>query len=304
MNLAQAKERIFKFINEYSTRGEIQDQLSANLADYTYKIPSYLDMAQKTIANSHYINREYRFVHDARTKISDSIFRTTVHEGMPNVWEVAGAKAYCFEVSDKATVKVFAVRNNGTLAPIQTINAFGSATGGYNSYKGIITTNITDIKSIRLSFEGSSVYNIRNVVLFTVPFKSSNDIPNIGYTMYYSMPKDFYKCLSAKIVRNGREFNLPEQWKEPNQLGISAYDKGEVSVIYAAIPQTLDFDTPDDYEFEVSEGLHAAVCYYATALLLQQENISAYYQMMQLYEEAMLNIADNKGQRQTRVKRV
>ena len=87
-----------------------------------------------------------------------------------------------------------------------------------------------------------------------------------------------------KVFRVWRDGELTRRYfQRAGKIGFPAFDDGVVTVEYFAVPQTIGPDTPDAYEFEVSED--AAVClpFFVAAQNLMPDLVVDYSAFLQTY---------------------
>ncbi len=94
------------------------------------------------------------------------------------------------------------------------------------------------------------------------------------------LPERFYQliCCPYEISAAGGE------------LRFSAKISAPFEIEYAKMPENLDYETPDDYEFEVSEDAAAAMPFFVAAQLLMGEDDAAYSRLMNEYQTALINL--------------
>lgn len=304
MNLLEAKKRIAMLINQYSLRGEITSADDANVKDLYYKMPFYLDMAQKHIAETKFIRRFVKISHTLPFSPSNKQFETIEHNGQDIMYDSAKAYAYSFKVDNYAEVYIEGVNQDNTITSLNSI--YADSYGGFKTFKDLIYfPEDSNFKAIRLRFSGDGYYNIKDVALFPVKYQFPDNIPNFGLYIEYDMPSDFGMAIRAEIRKGDDWEDLSDfRWENPTTLAVSAYEKGEIRVEYSAKPKDIDLDTADTAEFEIAEVAQNPMILYATAQLVQKEDYSQYQLLMQQFVEQMVNIKDTHSQlQQTRIKR-
>lgn len=158
-------------------------------------------------------------------------------------------------------------------------------------------------------YNGKIIYDINNKIVYRVIENSLHELTNtylpINGRYIIKMPDAFYKLLSVRVACSNEMRSISNaQWISSNELVIPGYYSGNAIIEYAKYPDEI----PDngmvgnrEYEFEIKETAQSAMIYYASALVLQLQNITAYYQLMKMYEEVLLNIDTNEGTRQHKV---
>lgn len=297
MKLSEAKKRVLMLIDEYSTRGEINE--NGNIADYEKKLNSYFDLAQLNIAETKHIKRNFYISQYLPFTPSLSQFESVPHTNTDIIYSGTGY-AYHFAVDGNADVVIEGVFADGTTVELDAIYAYSE--NGFTSYKGRLyyTENYS---SIQIKFTGDEFYNIKDVAIFNAKY-ADDKVPNFSRYITYEMPKDFLKPLRINLRTKNDYVPFEEYiWENPNVLGISAFVNGEIRLEYAAKPKTIDDTTSDDYEFEINEFEQGAMLYYTAALCLQHANFNVYSTLMQQYTEKMIN-SDKRYLTQRTVKRV
>ncbi len=114
---------------------------------------------------------------------------------------------------------------------------------------------------------------------------------------YNVMPDDTFKILYIGVrTSHGVYKAVDYDFIEPNEVFIPKQDlpDGDIVATYAATPVTINENTPSDQELELSDVAQIAMLYYASALVVQLDNYSAYTAFMQMYEQLMSNISATK----------
>lgn len=93
------------------------------------------------------------------------------------------------------------------------------------------------------------------------------------------MPEDFYALCG--VWKNGRNVTRYRTWIAGRLLVMP----GEtVTVEYYAMPATIDEDTPDEWEFEVSEAACQAMPFFVAAQILSSDLVNDPSFYMQTYQ--------------------
>lgn len=302
MILSEAKISLAKLIDNDTTRGVEIDE--ANTIDYANKMLLFLDLAQKNIAETKYIRKQFKASQFLPVNPTASQFETTQHKSDDIIFRAATAHAYCFSIDDVAEIYIEGINQDETITILDSI--YGYSTEGFNSFKGFIEIpEDSEFKAIQLRFSGNSFYNIKNVALIPVKYSSINRIPNLSRYIKYEMPYDFAKVLAVQIKKQDNYIMLNNfMWDSPTTLAVSVYEQGEIRVEYASKPETINDETSDSYKFEIDESLHGAMLYYAASLLMQHENASLSARFLQMYQEKMINYDNSNKLQQNKVKKV
>jgi len=299
MNLGEAKNKVLMLINQYSTRGTVNND--GNIADYNLKLKSFLDLAQSNIAETKYIKRSYIVSQYLPFVPSEEQFEIKQH--IDSDITVSGTGyAYFFSVDNDADVYIEEVYSDGTVVELDFINAYSEE--GFTDFKGLIEP-LSTTSTVQIRFSGDYAYNIKNAVIYPAKYRSYDKVPDFSRYISYQMPDDYLLSLNVSLKTKSDYIPLTDfVWENPHTIGISAYTRGEIRIEYAASPTTITDTAADTYEFEIGLNEQGAMVYYAAALCMQHINPNVYSTLMQLYTEKMLNVQENKGLRQTAVKKV
>lgn len=302
MKLGEIKEQIAMTIDIKGERGNTLAPDNKEVVDYYNKMNAYIDMAQKHIAEKKHIKRRHRFTHILPFEPKEKDFAIQTHRTTDIIVNGGRAYAYSFKVDNYADVVLEGINTDGEKVILDEIPCY--ADNQFTVFKDII--DYPDILSVSLRFTGDYAYNITDVVFYMTKYLSRDKVPTFGRYIDYSMPDDFKRVLDLSIRQDNSIIKLENAyWLEPDTLSISAFEKGEIIIDYAANPKTITSATPDDYELELMEVCQSAIVYYAGALLVSKEDFAQHQLLMNRYVEAMANISNQTGRvLQTRVKRV
>ena len=118
--------------------------------------------------------------------------------------------------------------------------------------------------------------------------KIKNITPTTGKTEY-AMPEDFMALY--RIWRDGSVVTSRYQFIG-KKLIIPERDLGrEIRVEYFAIPETIDPESGDEYEFELPEDACACLPYYVAAQQLLPDLVMDYGAMLTMYQLAVQNLS-------------
>lgn len=303
MNLGEAKSLALKLIDQETIRGVKKENNDPNISDYINKLPMYFDIAQKHIAEIKLLKKYFKISHFLPYFYNNEIFEITKFNGTDIIFSGNNSKAYHFSVDGTADVFIEMLNSDGTYTILDQI--YGYSDSGFNSFKDLINVpNNNEDYSVRIRFSGNTFYNIKNVYLFNENYEYAEKIPDIARYIEYKMPNDFSQCLAVEIRNQDNYEKLKEfRWENQKTIAIDAFVNGEIRIEYSAIPSTINNSTQDDYEFELNEFLQHATVYYATALLMEREDLNLYNILMRLYQEKLNNFELDRGPKQTRVKR-
>jgi len=101
----------------------------------------------------------------------------------------------------------------------------------------------------------------------------------------YAMPGDFINVY--RVWRAGEPATSRYRWRG-GKIIIPERDAGkEILVEYFAMPETIDPDADDDYEFEIAEDAAECMPYYVAAQQLLPDLVMDYQGMLQMYGQAV-----------------
>lgn len=245
MTLLEIKNLALKLINSYSADGTTLPV--ADNADFQLAIVDFVNVAYYKAIEYDKIPAVYSFTQNPIPNLLEKFtaFNVTQHLATDLTYEVAGAKAYYFEVDGQGTVYV---EENiaGVWTTLATITVPGTVTS-FTAYSGLITAG-SSTNSIRLRFSGSYPYNIKNRALYGYTFPSAGSVPQFKPYMKYALPVDYISL--NKIVRNADDRlhqNVSAYWVEGNCFVLNYFDLGSYDIHYYKRPDPLvaDADIPE-----------------------------------------------------------
>ena len=103
--------------------------------------------------------------------------------------------------------------------------------------------------------------------------------PGEGDFVYYDLPENFVKTFrvwkSRKVIAGYPIIS--------NKLAIPSDEHGKITLEYFARPQTITPETPDNYEFEVSEEAANCLPFYVAAQQLMADLVVDYSSFWSMY---------------------
>ena len=101
----------------------------------------------------------------------------------------------------------------------------------------------------------------------------------------HPMPQGFLAV--HRVWQSGKDITRRCKWRAGELL----LGKGEtVELDYFAVPDTIDGDTPDSYEFEVREDACEAMPFYVAGMVLSSDLVQDANIYFELYERAKQNL--------------
>lgn len=310
MNIGEVKDKAIKYINYYSVSGNIVSSSDPSYLDYSLRMNSLIDTAQKEIATTAKSIRK-------QTKISqnpitsqicntDEAFDIEQHLDEDITYEATGSRAYTFKVDNVADIYIEQSSDEGTTwTLISTVNHL-TPTGYFTEYKGlIIPASLTNL--VRLRFSGSYIYNFRDIALFAYTFPNSGVIPQYRSYNLYTMPSDFYKLIKVTFkgsVADSNNYNHNPQfyWEQSNILALNYYSIVEATIDYKAMPTTITDSTLDSVSLEIDTEAQEAIPYYVAAHLMMDENGNINNKLYAIYQGKISNLDDSIKNGQTNIK--
>ena len=105
----------------------------------------------------------------------------------------------------------------------------------------------------------------------------------------YALPDDFMGL--CRIWRDGQIVTSRYAFRGNKILIPERYAGQEILVEYFAVPETIDPDAADDYEFELTEDACACMPYYVAAQQLLPDLVMDYGAMLTMYQLAVQNLS-------------
>jgi hypothetical protein len=310
MTLSQVKEKAIKLINFYSISGNLISTSDPSYLDYSLRMNSLIDAAQKEIATtSKSIRKTTRISQKPIPSQLDGSnyynFDIVQHTNEDIIYSAEASRAYTFKVDNVADIYIEQSNDDGTTwTTTQTINHL-SPTGEFIEYKNLITLSEAD-NLVRIRFSGNYVYNLRDVALFEYTFPNAASIPQYRSYNEYTMPSDFYKLVKVTTIGNvmdSRTYRPQTQfyWSQRNVLVVKYYDECELDIEYNAYPTTINDYTSDDTTLEIDIEAQEAVPYYVAAHLMMDENGNINNKLFAMYQGKLSNLQDDKPNGATQI---
>lgn len=188
----------------------------------------------------------------------------------------AGSKSYYFEINNDATIEIQKLDTEWTT--IDTIEYTTTTPGVYTTYKGLIN-NDTNLP-IRIIFNSNGyIYNIRNIALYNVNFRTDDEVYNNTQKQKYNLStliSDFYEIISIEYEGNNQigKYNSDYTLEGDNTLIINSNLKGNFIITYKAYPVKITSTTVDTYEFTLPSEMILLLPLYIASELYKDDDIS------------------------------
>lgn len=186
------------------------------------------------------------------------------------------AHAYYFEIDNSATVLV--EKFNGTTWEIvETVDYVSTRPGKYRVFKGIIDN--PDNEQIRLVFKAQFIYNVRNIALYNVKFRTNEEVfDNVRRQKYNlnELIEDFYKIISVEYEENSEKGMYISNYdlEGDNVFVVDTEMKGNFIITYQAYPDKISASTRDDYRFNLPAEMILLLPLYISSELYKDDDIS------------------------------
>lgn len=229
-------------------------------------------------------------------------FRTYHYLGDEISYESPNARAYYFEVDNKAIVDVYYLNEDNEWTLQEEIENNGSQPGKYTVYKNF-STNM----GIKLVFKGDTVYSYRNVALYMRNYNIDNGdikyIPN--YKPYYiydlkTLIPDFYKIDKLYFENYSHELiNRTDYILEDSEtLVLDERLQGNFIMKYQCYPDKIDDETDDDDELALNDEVAVILPLYIASQLYKDDDIALATQYRNEFEIAVENMYPRKDDTQ------
>lgn len=301
MNLETAIKKTKMLIDQYSTRGTLEEDDSNNLADYIKKMPFYFDMIQKEIATTQkHIKDSFDIIYSyPQNLITSNTFGLMKIKNNEEVeYKNADAKSFVFKAqgTGEAILEVIVSGEDTDDEIVTELYSYYIDSTELETYKGVIVDLPDEYENIRLRFTSGQIMNIRDVALFDIEYFSDDDIPIYSKYITNEMPSNFHKLSKVYIQRNDYFVEYSDFiFTHTNKLQIPWETEGLIKVDYIAMPEDIDSDTENSYVFEVSEEAAQAIPYKTASLLLIQEQPNTAQVLNAKFETIMLNIENEQS---------
>ena len=287
MTLKDVTDVSLQLINQYSIAGTPVSSGYNNQQDYLLRIPLLVNDAQNYIATTaRKIFAEYVFVQNPTKNLLDGdMYKQRLHTDQDIVFTASVAKAYYFEVSGPASVKVEA---NGSL--VRQIDVTPT-TRGFLAYRGITSQAAT----ITITFTGTKPYSIRNIAIYAETYATEAEVPAYVRFNEYTMPDDFFQLCGRGIPVNtdtGFVLSREYKWRGRKTLIVDASATGEWKVDYYRYPTKIEQGTSLTTELDNVPEAQMCIPYYVASHLVYQDDPERSRQLRNEFEVRLSRIQD------------
>lgn len=225
-------------------------------------------------------------------------FQTKYYLGDEITYQSEEARAYYFEVDNKAVVEVYYLNEDNEWTLQETIENNGSKPGLFTIYK-----NFSNNKGIKLIFKGETVYSYRNVALYLQNYDIDNGnieyIPD--YKPYYiydleTLIPDFYKIDKLYFENYKHELVNRTDYILEDGYTLVIDDKlvGNFILKYQCYPIKIDDETDDDDELDLPDEVAVILPLYIASQLYKDDDIALATQYRNEFEVAIENMYPRK----------
>lgn len=223
---------------------------------------------------------------------------TKYYLGEELTYESTEARAYYFEVDNKAIVDVYNLDLDNNWVLQETITNNSSQPGKFTTYK-----NFSKTIGIKLVFKGETVYSFRNVALYLHNYNIDNyDTKYIpDYKPYYiydlkTLVPDFYKIDKLYFENYSHELiNRTDYILEDGYtLVIDDRLEGNFIMKYQCYPDKIDEETDDDDEINLPDEVAVILPLYIASQLYKDDDVALATQYRNEFEIAVENMYPRK----------
>lgn len=209
------------------------------------------------------------------------------------IFEGNASQAYYFEVDNDATILI-QTYDNSTWSTVETLTHTATISGTYTTYKGLIT-NTTPLQ-VRLVFKYNGyMYNIRNVALYNINFKTAAKVFNNTRKQKFDLSTlitDFYQLMSVEyesLTAKG-QYNSGCELEEDKLLVIDSSLYGNYIITYKAYPTKITSSTTDATVISMPSEMLSLLPLYIASEAYKDDNISLAVQYRNQFELGLSNL--------------
>lgn len=310
MTLAEAKKTAIQHCNEFSNSGELIDETDPNYMDLTLRMNSLANTSQQEIAEVSKISDKISI---SQNQIPNQLglyaFNEVQHfPGNDYPYTAAGSKAFSIEIDGDCTI-YFDEEISGVWTPIDGFYSIDEATPvafsgniaitdlssaalqEYKNYKGLLTiTSATN--NVRMKVVPVYPMKSRYRALFAYSFPNAQKTPHYIAYIPYDLPgnyKDFDRMMRVYDERQYQE-NKDYILTSDNKIHLNWFLTGSFDIHYWKNPTTITDETPDTYQFEVSEKAQAAIPWFMGGYAIYPTNQNLGDRLIQQYYALVSNL--------------
>lgn len=235
-------------------------------------------------------------VPENRNLLSDTE-KTVQHINDDIEYSATGARAYYYEVTGAATIRIYVGKTLVSTKEIPTHSDF-------EVVKGIIPND--EKKIVKIVFSGDYPYQLRNVALYDIKFADDKSVWDYAPVLRIDLKTyadSFYRLVTTDVVRekDGSYIKYKDyEWEGDSTLILDGLSEGNYKVHYFAYPQEITTDTADDYELALDPEVAALLPVYIAAELYEDDDSSMAYYFREQYTEAKQRLVPTQVQGKAR----
>ena len=285
---AEVRAYYLNVIDEATKKGVALSE-SKN-ADYRVKYDTFLDSAQKYVANIIKIPDMFQVTQNPIVNMlghTNGFEIIQVLPGEDEEYSFVGCKSMYFEVDNLATVTI---KVNGIT--VETItNTIKRQFTAYQRLTGALSTD-----TVTITFSGDYPFNIRNTGFFEYAFELATDIPIYTPYVSYDMPSDFLEFDSIIIKTDPRIYQsyIDHKWENNRKIVLNYYDNGSFDIHYFKLPTTIAVDAADSTVLEIEEKAVELVALQCAVLATSADNTALSSWIRSLFIEKMQNVSQKE----------
>lgn len=285
---ADVRAYFLNIIDEATKKGVALSE-SKN-ADYRVKFDTFLDAAQKYVANIIKIPDSFQKSQNPIPNMTGLMQGFDVVQVLPDedkVETLTGCKSLYFEVDNLATITI-------KINDVLTDTITNTVKGSYTAYKRLTGASSTDKVEVR--YHADYPFNIRNTAYFAYAFAVEDDIPTYAPYVSYDMPDDFLEFNSVIIKSDPRVYAsyVAHKWENTKKVVLNYYDTGSFDIHYFKLPTTIAVDAADSTVLEVDNKAVELVALQCAVLATAADNTALSSWIRSLFIEKAGNIDDKE----------
>jgi hypothetical protein len=314
LTLGQAKVDAIKHCNEYSNSGELIEPTDPNYLDLVLKMNPLANTAQMEIAKVAKIPGKMSI---SQNQIPNQLglyaFDEVQHfPGNEYPYTAAGSKSFSIEVDGDCTI-YFDEQINGTWTPISGTHSIDGATPvsfdgsitvsglsaaalqEFKNYRGLLTIASAS-NQVRMKAVPTYPMKSRYRALFAYAFPTAVKVPHCVAYVAYNLPSNCAEFDRMMRTFDQRQYQENQDYilTNDNKVHINWHLTGQFDIHFWKRPTAITADTPDSYEFEVSEDAQSAIPWFMGGYAIFKKNNNLGSRLIQQYYALVSNLTTPK----------
>lgn len=282
---ADARTYFLNIIDEATKKGVALSETKN--ADYRVKFDTFLDTAQKYIANIIKIPDVFQVTQNPIPNMQGLLNGFDIVQILPDepkTYTFTGCKALYFEIDNVGTVTI-------AINGIESEVISNTIKRQFTAYKRLTGASTSD--TVTLTFSGDYPYNIRNTGFYEYAFSEEDDIPTYSPYVAYDMPNDFLGFDSVVLQSDPRVYRsyVEHRWESTKKVVLNYYDEGSFDIYYFKYPATIDVDADDTTVLDIEDKAFDLVVLYTAVLATSADNTALSSWLRSLYIEKVQNVS-------------